>query len=594
MQERSGTLGQSSAVSLPGGVVTFLFTDVVGSSAKWDSARSAMESAIRRHDEIFEEEIESRGGVIIKKMGDGLMAVFPDPTDAVRAAVESQRRLRTEPWEDAVHDFAVRMGIDTGSIRPVNGDYVGPIPNRAARIEAAGHGGQILLSTATWELVYDMPGGEVAFRDRGVHFLRGLARAERLYQADASGLETEFPPLRTESKPDRPSIAVLPFDTIGDPSRSSFADGLVEDLTTGLSRCRDLFVIARNSAFAFRDTHVDVASVAAKLGVRYVLEGSVRWAGDRARITAQLIDGSTGGHLWAKGYDRDVEDVFGVIDEITGDIVAHLSGYHGVLVLTDKKRSLAQDPGSLGDYELYMRGLELKHRFRPDTNPEARRVFLDVLGRRPAFARAHVALSWTWLFEVFWGWTETPEASLAEAWSAADKGVELDDLDAEVHWLLGELNMMQRRYDRTEAEYRRAMELNPSLADVRANWGSTANRLGMADEGVASLELAMRLNPNSPVWYGWFYGAALYGTGRFEEAAAVLHAAMAHTVVSRLYLAASLYRIGRPEAAGSEIASAREEVPGISVAMLEHIEAYRDPGDQARLTDPLLSAGLPA
>ena len=160
-------------------------------------------------------------------MGDGLMAVFPDPTDAVRAAVESQRRLRTEPWEDAVHDFAVRMGIDTGSIRPVNGDYVGPIPNRAARIEAAGHGGQILLSTATWELVYDMPGGEVAFRDRGVHFLRGLARAERLYQADASGLETEFPPLRTESKPDRPSIAVLPFDTIGDPSRSSFADGLV-------------------------------------------------------------------------------------------------------------------------------------------------------------------------------------------------------------------------------------------------------------------------------------------------------------------------------------------------------------------------------
>ena len=131
-------------MSLPGGVVTFLFTDVVGSSAKWDSARSAMETAIRRHDEIFEEEIESRGGVIIKKMGDGLMAVFPDPTDAVRVAVESQRRLRTEPWEDAVHDFAVRMGIDTGSIRPVNGDYVGPIPNRAARIEAAGHGGQIV------------------------------------------------------------------------------------------------------------------------------------------------------------------------------------------------------------------------------------------------------------------------------------------------------------------------------------------------------------------------------------------------------------------------------------------------------------------
>lgn len=579
-------------MALPSGVVTFLFTDVVGSSSKWDTARGAMGSAIRRHDEILAKAIESHRGVVVKKTGDGFMAAFGDPAGAVRAAIQAQQALGAERWDEALGDLAVRMGIDTGPGQPEGGDYLGPTPNRAARIEAAGHGGQILLSAATHELVADAADG-IGFRDLGEHYLRGLARPVRLYQATGAGLATDFPPLHTESKPDRPSIAVLAFETLGDPERSAFADGLVEDLITALSRCRDLFVIARNSTFVYKGTHVDVTTVAAKLGVRYVLEGSVRWSGDRARVTAQLIDGSTGGHLWAGRYDRTVDDVFDVIDEITADIVAHLSGYHGVLVLTEKKRSLAQDPGSLGDYEAYMRGLELKHRFMPDTNLEARRILAEVLGRRPAFARAHVALSWTWLFEVWWGWTETPGASLAEAWQAAERAAELDDLDAEVHWLLGELNMAEGRYERTEVEYRRAMELNPSLADVRANWASTANRLGMAEEGVGSMELAMRLNPNHPVWYAWFYGAALYGAGRFEDAVTALQPVAAHTVVSRLYLAASLQRLGRQDEARAEVAAARDEVPVISIAMLEQIETYRSTEDQAHLSEALRVAGLP-
>lgn len=415
----------------------------------------------------------------------------------------------------------------------------------------------------------------------------------RLYQVTGDGLMEDFPPIRTESKPDRPSIAVLPFETPGDPERGAFADGLVEDLITGLSRCRDLFVIARNSTFVYKDSPVDITTVAAKLGVRYVLEGSVRWSGDRARITAQLIDGSTGGHLWAEKYDRDVEDVFGVVDEITDDIVAQLSGYHGVLVLTEKKRTVAQDPGSLGDYEAYMRGLELKHRFMPETNVEARQTLLKVLEHRPAFARAHVALAWTWLFEVWWGWTETPEVSLAEAWQAAKRAAELDDLDAEVHWLLGELHMAQGEYERTEAEYRRAIDLNPSLADVHANWASTANRLGLAEEGVESMELGMKLNPNHPVWYAWFHGSSLYGAHRYEEAVRALEAAVVHTVVSRLYLAAALHRLGRNDEARLPLAAARDEVPEISIAMLEQIEAYRDPAGQAHLSEPLRSLGLP-
>lgn len=579
-------------MTLPSGVVTFLFTDVVGSSTKWDMAGHAMEPAMRRHDEIIEKAIASQSGEVVKKTGDGFMAVFANPIGAVSAAVESQRTLGAVPWDEAIADFAVRMGIHTGSGQVVNGDYLGSAPNKAARIEAAGHGGQILVSAATRELADDAA-DLLGFRDLGDHYLRGLSRPERLYQVTGDGLLEDFPPIRTESKPDRPSIAVLPFETLGDPERDAFADGLVEDLITGLSRCRDLFVIARNSTFVYKESPVDITTVAAKLGVRYVLEGSVRWSGDRARITGQLIDGSTGGHLWAEKYDRDVEDVFGVIDEITDDIVAQLSGYHGVLVLTEKKRTVAQDPGSLGDYEAYMRGLELKHRFMPETNVEARQTLLQVLEHRPAFARAHVALAWTWLFEVWWGWTETPEVSLREAWKAAKRAAELDDLDSEVHWLLGELHMAQGEYERTEAEYRRAIDLNPSLADVRANWASTANRLGMAQEGVESMELGMRLNPNHPAWYAWFHGSSLYGAHRYEEAVVALQAAAVHTVVSRLYLAAALRRLGKDDEARLALAAAQEEVPEISIVMLEQIEAYRDPEGQAHLSDPLRSLGLP-
>ncbi len=579
-------------MTLPHGVVTFLFTDVVGSSAKWDKARNAMEMAIRRHDAILDKAIDSRGGRMIKKMGDGVMAAFVNPGDAVAAAIDSQVGLRAEPWAEEIEGLSVRMGIHTGPARPEAGDYLGPALNRAARIAAAGHGGQILLSAATRELVGD-GGADAVYRDLGEHRLRGLSKPERLYQVSAPGLDTEFPPLRTESRPDRPSVAVLPFEALGDVDHESFADGLVEDLITGLSRCRDLFVIARNSTFVYKDTHVDVRTAAAALGARYVLEGSVRWAGNQARVTAQLIDGTTGGHIWAEHYDRRIDDVFSVIDEITADIVAHLSGYHGVLVLTDKKRTLARDPGSLSDYESYMRGLELKHRFMPDTNLVARQIFLDVLEHRPAFARAHVALAWTWLFDVWWGWSDTPGESLDEAWRHANRAVELDDLDAEVHWLLGDLSLASRMYDRTEAEYRRAFELNPSLADVRADWANAANRLGKASEGVESMELAKQLNPNHPVWYSWMHGAALYGARRYEQARTMLQAAPAQTVISRLYLAATFVRLEQLEEAKREVATALEEMPGITIALLEQLEAFRFAEDQAHLSGAVRLAGLP-
>lgn len=574
----------------PTGNVTFLFTDVSGSSVKWDRDRAGMRDAIRKHDKIIEEAV-SKSGTVVKKMGDGIMAVFENAREALYAAVASQRSLATESWSESIGDLSARMGLHRGFVEQEDEDYFGPVVNIAARIEAAAHGGQIVLSRECLDCITESEEG-IEFRDLGSHYLRGLSSPHQLFQVVGSGLTDDFPPLRTESKPDKPTIAILPFETMGNQTRSSFADGLVEDLLTALARCRDLFVIARNSTFVYKGMHVDIGQVAAKLGVRYVMEGSVRWAGDTARVTVQLIDGTTGGHIWAENYDKRIDDVFGVIDEINADIVAHLSGYHGILVLSEKKRSLTDDPGSLGDYESYMMALDLKHRFAEPTNIEARELLSGILERRPMFARAHVAIAWTWLFEVWWGWTKTPADSLSLAWEHGKKAAELDELDAEVHWLLGDLNMADRKYERTEPEYRRAFELNPSLADPRASWAGVANRLGKPIEGVESMHMAMRLNPNYPIWYTWFYGEAMYGARRYDEAVRILKPLAAQNVVSRLYLSAALCRIGQIEEGRSHWLLALEELPILTAELIEQLEDYQFAKDQAHLAEPLYELGL--
>lgn len=573
------------------GDLTFFFSDVESSTPKWERARDSMEVAMEQHDTIVESLIDDGQGRVIKKTGDGFLAVFDSASNAVRASAEIQRALASQSWEPELDGFAVRIGMNTGPARPVGDDYLGPTLNRAARIEAAGHGGQVLAAESTETAAAD---AGVEFVDLGDHFLRGLTRPERIFQLVGTGLRRDFPPLRTESKPYRPSIAVMPFKTIGSDERQYFSDGVTEDLITELSRSKDLFVVARNSTAAYKDHDEDPTSVAEELGVRYLLEGTVRWAGDTARVSAQLIDGSSGGHVWAERYDHSVVDVFSVLDRITEDIVSQLAGYHGAIVLSEKKRTLSQDPGSLGDYEAYIYGLDLKHRFGPDTNVEARRIFDTVLERRPSFARAHVAVAWTWLFEVWWGWTQTPENSVGNAWEHANKAVELDNKDAEVHWLLGELHMLSGDHARAEAEYQKAKDLNPNMADVHAGWAGTANKLGRPEEAVESIELAMRLNPNYPAWYDQFYGAALYGAQRYEESAKVLEAAPAHTVVSLAYLAAAHERSGRHDDAAEAVRSAQEVVPGLTVSLLERFEAFRDPEDQAHLSEAVEAAGLPA
>lgn len=390
----------------------------------------------------------------------------------------------------------------------------------------------------------------------------------------------------------RTSLAVLPFATRGATDRALVADGLVDDLVVELCRFRDLFVIASGSTLGYRGHEVDPVEVADQLDVRYVVGGSVSWAGGHARITVHLVDGTTGQQLWSRRYDEEPEELFSSRDAIVGDLVAHLSGYHGHLGLAEKRRTRAATTESA--YAMYLRGLDLKHRFRPDTNTSARQVLAEVVEAEPGFARAHIAIGWTWLFEVIWGWTSAPEVSLSAARRCAEQALDLDELDAEVHWLFGEVHHAEGRDEVTVAAYRRAMELNPNLADIRANWAATANRLGRVDEATVSMRQAMKLNPNRPVWYDQFAGGVLYGAGRNGPALATLRRLDQHTPVSRLYLAASLERAGEHAMARHEVTRVGEVVAGLDAALVALIECYRDPEDQAHLLDPLVAAGLPS
>ena len=395
----------------------------------------------------------------------------------------------------------------------------------------------------------------------------------------------------TTQRVERPTIAVLPFQTLGMSSRAFFGEGLAEDITTDLARCHELFVIAPSSVHAVWDQHQDIPSVAVQLGVRYVLEGSVQWWREHGRITARLIEGHRGGQLWSERYDCTLDDIFAVRDRVVADIVASLSGYHGHIVLEEKRRSLEHGPASLDVYEKYFRGLALKHRFEADTNREARALLLEAIEEQPNYARAHVAVAWTWLFDAIWGWSETPD--LRAAWHHAERGAALDDLDAEAHWLLAELHLAEGHDAQGVAEYDRAKELNPNLADVHACWCWAATRLGMAEDGLRAMDLALRLNPSPPVWYPQFRGAALYCTRRYAAAIDVLLPLRVHTVVSRLYLAAALYRYALPDEAAAQFEAARLALPGLNIAKLERMEPLRDVADRAHLVDALRGLGLP-
>ena len=471
---------------------------------------------------LVEPRIAEHHGRIVKSAGDGLLAEFGSVVEAVRAAVDIQRgmgeRNAGQP-EDRRIDF--RIGINVGDVIIEKDDILGDGVNIAARLEALAHPGGICVSARVQE---DARGKlDIGFEDAGEVRLKNIAWPVRVFHVRLDGTAAAPPALEL---PDKPSIVVLPFANLSDhPDYAFFADGVTEDLTTALSRLRWLFVIAPNSASVYKERAVDVNRVARELGVGYILEGSVRTAGQRIRITAQLIDAENT-HVWAEKYDRELNDIFAVQDEITENIVAALEPH---IYAREGYRAAARPPESIGAWGRVVRAIDLVNRFSRKENAKAQRLLRRAIEADPDYARAHATLSWAIWWATLYHYAEDRPAGFAQSTRHAEAALRLDQSEPWAHMMVGLNLSTSGQHPRAVAEMQTALQLNPSFALGHTTYGWALLRAGQFEEAVAETAKAMRMSPMDSFagLYTTTHGLALLGMRRFAEALPHLRASVA-------------------------------------------------------------------
>src|SRR2546426_563505 len=524
---------RSSLQALPSGTVTFLFTDMEGSRPLWATQHDAMRASLARHDALLRECIEAHGGHVFKTAGDAFCAAFATATSAVEAALAGQRALRAERWPEkaAIH---TRMALHTGAAEIRDGDYFGAPLNHVARLLAIGHGGQTLVSEITRDLSRDRLPAGMTLKSLGEHSLKDLSRRETVFQLCHPDLPQAFPPLKTQLSPadeSVPSIAVLPFaDLSPEKDQEYFTDGLAEELLNVLSKIRGLRVTSRTSAFHFKGKDVDIPTIAQRLNVATVLEGSVRKAGKRVRITAQLIQVATDSHLWSETYDRELEDIFAVQDDIAQSVVKELrtallgekSDASASAVVKAEVHAAAKGRGeNVEAYRLYLQGRFFEDRATREDTLKGIDYYRQALELDPQYALAWAGLSRSYAWQAGSSWLPIAEGFL-KAPEAAERALPFDPDRAESQLAMGWI-CMYHDFDWNAADslLRRAVELAPGDAQALRDTGILAGSLGRLDEAVALLRRAAVLDPLSAQVQRslerWCYAAGL-----LEEAEAAL------------------------------------------------------------------------
>jgi adenylate cyclase len=434
----------------------------------------------------------------------------------------------------------------------------------------------------------------------GEQDLKNVAEPVRVYRIAGGhfGIGAASPTREPLPLPEKPSIAVLPFDNMsGDPEQEYFADGISEDLITALSKIRWFFVIARNSSFTYKGRAVDVARVSEEVGVRDVLEGSVRKSGSRIRITAQLIDGTTGNHVWAERYDRELDDIFDLQDEMTQTIVGAVEPELGA---AERARAARKPPGSLDAWETFQRGLWRMWRFTAEDNREAQRLLRRAQELDPGFATAYARESYSHYLDVILGYVKAPEESVALAMAAAQKALALDEGDPVAHFAIGRAQMLRGEHDASIAELEKALHLDPSFAQARHGLGMVLSLAGRLDEAIEELEKSIRLSPRDPLRFATETIRALTALQQHEFETAVewarkalLHpAAVGGGYFTHAVLASALSHLDRLEEAQSEIAAARAQKPDLTLSYIEKTLPTKPPGDLRTYLDGMRRIGL--
>ncbi|UWQ78945.1 adenylate/guanylate cyclase domain-containing protein [Leisingera sp. S132] len=572
-----------------------LAADMVGYSRLMDVDEQGTLARLRTHRiELIDPAISKNRCSIIKTTGDGMLVEFPSVCDAVACAAEVQDRMRRRN-ADVTPDKRIqfRIGVNLGDIIFDDGDIYGSGVNVAARLEQFAGTGDVCISAAVYDQVRRM--GELQFEDLGPQQLKNIAEPVQVYRLLLEGEAAGAAPDQDGSAIEpaavvKPSIAVLPFANMsGDPEQEFFADGLTEDILTELSRRHELFVISRNSTFVYKGQAVNIREVAEKLGARYIVEGSVRKGGNRLRITVQLIDSCNDSHIWAEKYDRTLDDIFDIQDEVTSAIVATLPGRIEAAQQDEVSR---KKPASLAAYECVLAAKVLHHRSTAEDNAKAMELIDRAVELDPEFAHAHAwrgcirGQAWGY------GWCDDVEGMLQLALESIQKAASMDDNDADVHRLMAAVSILQDNLDQAQYHQERALSLNPNYDLVVVQMGELLTWQGRPEEGADWIEKAMRLNPHFPVRFWSHLGKAHFTARLYEQALTDFKRLPALDVVQNGLVAACHSWLGNTQEAQDFVEKIRMMQPEATAEGLLAGLHYGRSEDKVHFTEGLRKTGL--
>ena len=585
-------------------LTAILSADVEGYSRLMAENEIATIRTLKNFKEIMSTLIQQCRGRVVDAPGDNLLAEFASVVDAVQCAVEIQREIaecNEESSQECKMNF--RIGVNLGDVVEEEDRIYGDGVNIAARMESLCEGGGVCISGTAFEHVENKL--DLEFEDLGEHEVKNIKKPVRVYRV-LSYSETaahRVEPASVEKTafrlPEKPSIAVLPFDNISeDPEQVYFSDGITEEIITALSKIPKMLVIARNSTFTYKGKPVKVQQVGEELSVKYVLEGSVRKAGNRVRITAQLVEAATGHHLWAERYDRGLKDIFALQDEITFKI---LTALQVKLTEGERARLWATRTNNLDAFLKYLQARQSAGLISKEGNVVARQLAQEAINLDENYPDPYVLIAWSHWSDARFGWSESRSESFKQSHLNAQKAQALDDSHPGVHILLGGLYLYEKKYDQAIAEGQRALDLSPNDADNHASMGHILRFAGRFEEAIVLVQRAMRLQPNYASWYLGELAMCYYYVGRHEEAIRLaeklyrLADSREEKFISYWYyaiMAMNYIRLGRNEEAQRAAAEVRRIFPEYSLEWDKQFSVYRDPEHLERQHEDLRKAGL--
>jgi adenylate cyclase len=622
-------------------LTAILVADVVGYSRLMGEDESGTVASLKEHRaELLEPKASQYNGRIIKLMGDGVLMEFDSVVEAVAFAVEVQCAIQGHNADlPEQRKVLYRVGLNIGDVIVEGDDIYGDGVNVAARLEGLSDAGGICITGNVRDQIRDkldlnfenlgdvevkniarpVSAFKVVMDDKAIALTTPIvqvaaqpARSSRMIIGAAMGLvilalgaglwsyqsqpgaELASVAQLTQPLADKPSIAVLPFlNMSGDKQQEYFSDGITEDIIIDLSKIGGLLVIARHSSFLYKSKSTNIRDISRELGVQHILKGSVRKAGGRVRITAQLIDGETGDHIWAERYDRDLVNIFAIQDAATKKIVAALAVKLGAREKASLDRTVRTDPDA---YDMLLRGVARLRRYTRETNAEARAYFEKALAIDPSYGRAYANLGFTHVLDVLDGYSLDPKTSLALAEKALDEAVRVNDTLPQIYSARSTLFRIRRQYDRSLADSRKILQLDPNNDQGYATMAFTLNYMGRPKDGLAAIKKALRLNPHTPYFYLFAQGMSLFQLERHEDAAAVLQKLVERNpgfIRGHLLLAATYGHLGRNEDAEWAAQEALTLLPGLTISQRRKIVPYGREVDINRYLSGLRKAGLP-